>query len=114
MQLTVSAILESLRTMADGTLKVSFALNEASEESMTALIRQHRQFGWLMFNPTPDIEVPDEVAVNPKGDNPLQDLNKALWVYWSKTTDKSMPYNMFLRKWIAKKKKEILDIIPKD
>lgn len=65
------ATLDGYRTLTDGLLKISFAVDttlpEWTAECSAALIGDIKQGGWLIFSPTKNVQVPKE---------PPKDLNE--------------------------------------
>lgn len=79
----VGAILDGVRTMADGTLKVSFALNETGLQAAAGILGMHQQFGWLIFSPNPGAKIPDEPPMDTKtAKTPAQRLRAVLFLVW--------------------------------
>lgn len=82
----IGAILDGLKTYADGTLKVSFALNEIPLECAASLVKLHRKFGWLVFDESGQIEVPDEPPREFRNDkSPSQRLRAVLYILFQQT-----------------------------
>jgi hypothetical protein len=94
----VGAILDGIKTMSDGTLKLAFALNEVNKEVGAEIITMHREFGWLLFSPTPEISAPEEPPVElDVKKTPGQRLRSVLYILWEQT-GKNDDFETFYRK----------------
>lgn len=112
----VASTIESISTRKDKTMKIVVGTQELAPEQMAALMTLHDKLGWFLFKEndiTPD-DIPKQQADAFKDEeSPMISLQKTLWVYWDKCTNKSQPFNQFLRSWAEKKKDEIKDYLPK-
>lgn len=110
------ATIEQVATRVDGTLKITVSTQELQAQEMTELFKLKGKIGWLLFKENEIVkeDVPEEQAPEfSKKVSPFEELNKALYVYWSQATSKGEPYNEFLRRWAGNKKREILENLPK-
>lgn len=77
----VPAILDSIRSLSDGTLRLNFALNEVSAEDAASIMGQLRLFGWLIFTGESEVEIPKERPPEFKSDRtPSARLRATLFV----------------------------------
>lgn len=91
----VGAILDGVKTLSDGTLKVSFALSEIPTECAASIIKLHRSFGWLLFSPSQELEAPSEPPAEFRNDrSPSQRLRAVIYV-WHQQSKSDIPFEQF-------------------
>ena len=112
----VAATIENVSTRKDRTMKVVIGTQELLPAQAAMLMELYDKLGWFMFreNPFEMSDVPTEAAPEFKHEeNPMASLSRTIYIFWDKCTDKSKPFNEFLREWVEKKKSEIKEYLPK-
>jgi hypothetical protein len=85
----IPAQLDSLRTLADKTLKVTFETNELNPQDLLGLMENLHQFGYLAFKKEPFKEDEKEMMQELKSDfdfkgkSSSQRLRAVLWIMWN-------------------------------
>ena len=105
-----------VETLADSRFKVVLLTNELPPEQAAFPFSLKGTWGWALFAPNilHEGDVPAEAVEVPNGqENPMASLQRTIYVYWDKCTSKSVPFNVFLREWIEKKKAEVKEFLPK-
>lgn len=105
-----------VETLADSGFKVVLVTNELPPEQAAFLFSLKGTWGWALFAPNilHEGDVPAEAVEVPNGqENPMASLQRTIYVYWDKCTSKTVPFNVFLREWIEKKKAEVKEFLPK-
>ena len=109
----VSATLDKVTTMKDGSLKITFETQEIDDERGAALLGMRNKIGWVVFAPngTPHVEVPDELATEFKNDkSPSQRLRSVLYIYWKQEGQRGTFddfYRMKINRWIEAIKEKL-------
>jgi len=105
-KLQIPATIESLRTLADGTIRLSIGTQELNPEDSTVLMRLVRKLGWFVFkeNRIDDDEIPTENVPEFKtdGKTPSERLHAVLYVLWNTCTKKEKPFDIFYAEYIEK------------
>lgn len=105
-----------VETLADNGFKVVMVTNELPPEQAAFLFSLKGLSGWAIFamDRLQDEDIPTQAVEVPNGqENPMASLQRTIYVYWDKCTSKSVPFNVFLREWIEKKKNEVKEFLPK-
>lgn len=105
-----------VETLADHGFKVVIVTNELPPEQAAFLFALKGTWGWALFAPNrlQEEDVPTEEIEVPNGqEGPMASLQRTLYVYWDKCTNRAKPFNIFLREWSDKKKTEIKEHFPK-
>lgn len=92
--LLTPAILSSYRPKKDGSMTLTFATQEMTQEQKVDAITHYQQFGWLGFvdsEDATDLEIPDQDPVR-EGKTPQQRLRGIMYVYW-KEREITEPFN---------------------
>lgn len=84
MSVQVQAILDSISTRKDGSIKLVFETQEVSSKEGFNLFEMRDRFGWLAFAPQKsELKIPEEPAVNPRIEkSPSQRLRNVIFVLW--------------------------------
>jgi len=93
------AQIESIRTLADGTVKLSVETQELSPENMAQLFSLARKLGWFVFKESEikEEDIPLE-KVEFKEDKTLDErLNAILFAYHMTKTNDSKTFHTFKR-----------------
>lgn len=93
----VGAILDGVKTLSDGTLKVSFALNEIPSDCAASIIKLHRQWGWLLFSPSHSLEVPDEPPPEFRNDKSMSQRLRAVLYIWHEQSKSGQSFDSWYR-----------------
>lgn len=115
-KVSLPSVITKVETLADNGFKIVIVTNELPPEQAAFLFTLKGSLGWVLFAPNrlQEEDVPTEAVEVPNGEeNPMASLQRTLYVYWDKCTSKSVPFNVFLREWIEKKKTEIKEFFPK-
>ncbi len=89
----IPAQLDSLRTLADKTLKVTFETNELNPQDLLGLMENLHQFGYLAFKKEPFGEKEKDMMGELKSDYEFkgktssQRLRGVLWVMWQNNNE---------------------------
>jgi len=111
----VASIINSIRTLADGTARLTVDCQEMNPEQLTQLFALNKKLGFFLFkeNPITEDETPNEVAPEYRGDKtPGQRLRAILYQFWKLNTNQSKPFNDFYIAWMDKKVNEIKEQLP--
>jgi len=114
--LQIPATIESVSTRADNTLKIVIGSQELRAETSAQLFTLKGLVGWFLFSPNSitQEQLPQASAEEfRKQESPYKELNSAAWVYWDKMTDRSVPFNEFVRRYVKQEKAKFLENIPK-
>lgn len=93
------ATIESVRTLADGTIKLSVETQELTPENTALLFGMARKLGWFVFKetevkeediPTDKIEFKDDMTLD-------EHLGKVLYAYHMKKTNDGKTFHTFKR-----------------
>tara|TARA_R100001530_G_scaffold133552_1_gene107062 strand:- start:514 stop:867 length:354 start_codon:yes stop_codon:yes gene_type:complete len=98
--------INSLRTLADSTVRLQIDCQELPPDQMTELFKLRQKLGWFLFkeNEIEQSDIPDEPSPEFKGDKtPSQRLRNTLYVYWEQNTNKKKTFDTFYKEWIDKK-----------
>jgi len=82
----IGAVLDTIKTLKDGSFKISFESGELPSEVGAKLLDLRRQYGWLLFCPetNTEIEIPTEPPREFKQDKtPSQRLRSVLYIWWT-------------------------------
>lgn len=83
--LKINAILDSISTRKDKSLKLVFETNEVSDEEGMKLLKMRDQYGWLSFSEHKR-EITEDTKIfysgELEGKTPSQRLRAVLYVYW--------------------------------
>jgi len=110
----VSSTIQSLRTLADGTIRLTVDCQELKPEESSELMKLVRKIGWFLFkeNSITEQEIPNEPSAEFKGEkSPSQRLRSLLYVYWEKNTSKKQTFDDFYKAWVEKKANEIKELL---
>jgi len=90
------AVLDGFRTLSDGMIRISFAVEDINEESAKFLFDSRKQCGWLIFSPVEtEIDSPDDPPLEFRADKtPSQRLRSVLRILWEKG-DKKMEWPIY-------------------
>lgn len=93
------ATIESIRTLADGTVKLSVETQELSPDNMSRLFTLARKLGWFVFKESEikDNEVPAEPVEFKDGKTLDERLNAVLFAYHMAKTNDSKTFHSFKR-----------------
>lgn len=111
----IPAIIQSIRTMADGGYRATIDTQELKPEEATLLFSLKGKLGWVLFkeNEITKDEIPsDPVPEFSEERSPSKRLKSCLFVYWNSCTNKSTPFQQFYESWIDRKCSEIKDHLP--
>lgn len=111
----VPAVVQNLRTMADGGWRLQIDTRELRPEEATALMELHKKEGWMLFkeNEISMEDIPEETAPEFNTDkSPSKRLRSVLFVYWKENTKQTMTFDDFYKKWMDKKIEEIKELLP--
>jgi len=83
----IPAILDVLRTLSDGSIKITFATREMRPEDAAVVLGYRNTEGWLLFKPAPFedadiIDVPETVPEFADQKTLSQRLRNVLFRYW--------------------------------
>jgi len=83
----IPAILDVIRTLSDGSIKVTFATREMTDEHAAKVLSYRKTEGWLLFKPAPFedadlIDVPESVPEFANSKTPSQRLRNVLFRVW--------------------------------
>ena len=83
----IPVIFDGLRTMADGSVKFSFATRELHADDLAALLSYRKQEGYLLFKPAPFeesdlIDIPETVPEFRNSKTPSERLRGVLYRLW--------------------------------
>jgi hypothetical protein len=94
-------IVQSVKTLVDGTIKLDVALQEVSPDEMALLFGLARKPGWILVKPNeivqediPTIEADFEMG---ETKSPGQRLRGVLYRYWEQQTSQKQPFEVFYR-----------------
>lgn len=93
------AQIESVKTLADGTVKLSVETQELTPENMAQLFGLARKLGWFVFKETEvkDEDIPTE-SIEFKDTKTLDErLNAVLFAYHMQKTNDSKTFHNFKR-----------------
>lgn len=111
----VSSTIQSLRTLSDGTWRLTVDCQEMSPEEELELLKLKKQIGWFLFkiNPLKEEDIPEEPSPEFKTDkSPSQRLRAILYKYWQLNTSQSKTFNEFYNSWVEKKIGEVKTLLP--
>lgn len=106
------AVIETIRTLVDGGLKITIDTPELIPEDITTLMQLKNKEGYFVFKPNRIIEediltLPEEpVEKFKKNKSPSERLYNTLFVYWSQQGSKGV-FDNFYKAYIEKKINEI-------
>jgi hypothetical protein len=85
--LQTPVLFDTLRTMADGSIKVTFVTRELPPEHAAALLGYRKSEGWLLFKPAPFedsdlVDIPETVPEFAQEKTPSQRLRNVLYRLW--------------------------------
>jgi len=89
----IPAQLDSLRTLADKTLKVTFETNELNPQDLLGLMENLHQFGYLAFKKEPfraeEKEIMNDLKSDyqDKGKSSSQRLRSVLYLMWRNNSE---------------------------
>lgn len=96
----IPATIQSVRTLADGGLKLDVVTQELDYKDETEIMQLKRQLGYFVFSVTERIE-PEHIPTEPiefKEDKTLDErLNAVLYAYHMKKTNDSKSFHTFKR-----------------
>ena len=107
----IPAVVEKITTRVDKTLKIDVATTRELQADEEARIFRLKQLeGWMVFSESEvqQNDIPNEpidTAVGKKTTS--QRLRSVLYVFWSKNTSKTIPFDDYYKKW-AEKQIEII------
>jgi len=83
----IPAILDVLRTLSDGSIKITFCTRELTTEDAAAILGYRSAEGWLLFKPSPFeekdiIDIPESVPEFAREKTPSQRLRNVLFRLW--------------------------------
>jgi hypothetical protein len=83
----IGAILDSISTRKDRSVKLVFETNEIPDAQAAALFAMRDAFGWVTFSPTQEqVEVPDEPPPEFQNQKSLSKrLYDVLFVWWKQS-----------------------------
>jgi hypothetical protein len=113
----IGAIIQNIKTLGDGTIRLQVDLNEIKPEETTILFNMWRKAGYFLFkeNQFQIEDVPIEDAnIKENEMSQSQRLTKVLFVYWKKRYDAgkiTKNFNEFKQEWFENKIQQIKDNI---
>ena len=66
---------------ADGSASLRFATQEITPEEFANLKQNHNEFGWIIFSPNENEEIPEE-DIEEEGITASERLRRRMYVYW--------------------------------
>lgn len=111
----IPAIIQNLRTMADGGWRIQVDTRELKPDEAMALMELHKSEGWFLFKSNEIVadDIPDEQAPEFVEDkSPSKRLRSVLFIYWKEQTNQNKDFNTFYNEWIDRKVQEIKDNLP--
>jgi hypothetical protein len=83
----IPVVLDVLRTLSDGSIKITFATREMRTEDAAEILSYRNTEGWLLFKPAPfeerDIaDIPESVPEFAAEKTPSQRLRNVLFRLW--------------------------------
>ena len=99
----IPAILESLRSLQDRTIKVTFTCNELTPEQTTGIVQALQQFVYLSFKVEPFIEREKEAiealesSYEDKGKTHSQRLRNVLYRTWEQNNEGFKDYDSYYK-----------------
>lgn len=66
---------------ADGSASLRFASQEISPDEFANLKKNHNEFGWIVFSPNENEDIPDE-DIEEEGISVSERLRRRQFVYW--------------------------------
>lgn len=81
----LAATLEAIKTLKDGSFKITFETQELPPEEGASLLTLRQSLGWLIYASMDagQVEIPDEPPAEFKADKtPSQRLRSVLYVWW--------------------------------
>lgn len=112
--LQIEAILDSIATRKDKSVKIVFETNEVNAEECSRLFSMRDEFGWLSFSKHKrnKIELPKiGVSKELEGKTPSQRLRSVLFVYWQQlgsSGDFQSFYELQVNRLIEKVKEKLI------
>lgn len=107
--LLTPAILNSYSPKKDGSMNLTFATQELSDEQKTDVITHYQKFGWLAFRDSEDatdIDLPDEDPTR-EGKSQSKRLYGALYVLYTKKFPESKDFD----NWRHTQMEKIIDVV---
>lgn len=111
----VPSVIQSLRSLADGTWRITIDCQEMPPEQELEVLKLKKKQGWFVFkeNEIKEEDIPKEKAPEFKNDKtPSQRLRAVLYIYWKESTNQGKPFNIFYDEWMEKKITEIKEHLP--
>lgn len=87
----LAATLEAIKTLKDGSFKITFESQELPPEEGAALLNLRRSMGWLIYASMDagQVEIPNEPPAEFKADKtPSQRLRGVLYIWWEQAGKK--------------------------
>jgi hypothetical protein len=83
----IPVILDVLRTLSDGSIKITFATREMRTEDAAEILGYRNTEGWLLFKPAPFeerdiVDIPETVPEFAREKTPSQRLRNVLFRLW--------------------------------
>lgn len=83
----IPAILDTLRTLSDGSIKLTFSTREMPAEHAAGILEHRRKEGWLLFKDAPFedadiINLPESIPEFHGEKSPSQRLRNVLYRVW--------------------------------
>ena len=83
----IPVVLDVLRTLSDGSIKITFATREMRTEDAAEILGYRNTEGWLLFKPAPFeerdiIDIPESVPEFANSKSPSQRLRNTLFRVW--------------------------------
>ena len=75
------AYFTGFRSKSDGSAGLTFATQELTGDDFALFRQEQNSFGWLVFAPNADVEVPSE-KIEEDGISASERLRRRMYVYW--------------------------------
>lgn len=110
MKFQVPAIIQSIRTLADKTLRLTIDCQELPPEDSGKVMGLLQQYGWFVFSPSEikEIDLPQEIPEFKNEKTPSQRLRAVLYRLWEQDK-KGMDFEVFYKTRIERIIQQIKD-----
>lgn len=91
------AVIQGVRTLVDGGVKLDVVTQEVSPDEMTKLFSLKGKMGWFLMSPN-NIQLGDVPKENVKeitGKTPSQRLRAIAFVFWQECTSQQISFEVF-------------------
>lgn len=95
----VAATLDGVSSLRDGGLSVRFHTQELDQTEKAVVMGQVQQYGWLLFQPNQDIEIPKGRAPESElGKTPSQRLRAVIYVKFQQADLNDLTFDEYYRR----------------